>query len=70
MKGDKEFRAMGIKEGGERVAGVTRILTWLKGDSTVVEVGRGFVISKTPIYYLFCMLTSFTSYGGENNYFI
>ena len=27
MKGSKEFRALGIKEGGERVADVTRIIT-------------------------------------------
>ena len=27
MKGGKEFRAVGIKEGGERVADVTRIIT-------------------------------------------
>ena len=27
MKGVKEFRALGIKEGGERVAEVTRIMT-------------------------------------------
>ena len=27
VKGGKEFRALGIKEGGERVADVTRIIT-------------------------------------------
>ena len=27
MKGGKEFRAVGIKEGGDRVADVTRIIT-------------------------------------------
>ena len=27
MKGGKEFRALGIKEAGERVADVTRIIT-------------------------------------------
>ena len=34
-EGGKEFRAVGIKEGRERITDVTRIITWLKGDSTV-----------------------------------
>ena len=34
MKGGKEFRVVGIKEGGERVADVTRFIIKLKGDST------------------------------------
>ena len=34
MKGSKEFRAVQVerKEGGERVADVTRIITYLKGE--------------------------------------
>ena len=35
MKGGKDFRALGMKEGGEKVADVTRIKTKFKGDSTV-----------------------------------
>ena len=37
MKVDKEFRALGIKKGVERVADVTRIITQLKGESTVMS---------------------------------
>ena len=37
MKGGKEVEALGIKEGGERVADVTRIITYFKGDSTVIR---------------------------------
>ena len=35
IKGGKEFRVVGIRDGRERVADVIRIITWLKGDSTV-----------------------------------
>ena len=37
MKGGKEVQALEIKEGGERVADVTRIITWFKGESTVIQ---------------------------------
>ena len=37
MEGGKEFRVMGIKERGERVTDVTRIVTLSKGDSTVAN---------------------------------
>ena len=35
MKVGREFRTMVIKEGGERVTNVTRIITKLNDDSTV-----------------------------------
>ena len=35
MKGGKVFRTIGIKEGGERVSNVTRIMTLLNDDFTV-----------------------------------
>ena len=35
MEGGRVFRTMGIKEGGERVSNVTRIITLLNGDFTV-----------------------------------
>ena len=40
MKEGKELRAISIKEGGERVADVTRIITqrWFHCDSTVQPV--------------------------------
>ena len=37
IKGGKEVQALGIKEGGERVTDVIRIITWIKGDSTVID---------------------------------
>ena len=43
----KEFRAVGIKEGGERVADVTRIITQSKGDSTV---GREWTLAHGFLY--------------------
>ena len=35
MKGGRVFQMMGIKEGGERVSNVTRIITLLDDDFTV-----------------------------------
>ena len=40
MEGGKEFRAVGIKERGKRVADVTSIMIYLKGDSTVKHTQR------------------------------
>ena len=36
MKGSKEFQVVGIKEWGERIANVTRIITKLKGETTMM----------------------------------
>ena len=37
MKGGRLFRTKGIKEGGERVTNVTRIITELDDDLTVID---------------------------------
>ena len=47
MKGGKEVKALGIKEGGEKVAVVTRIITRFKSESAVM-LDKYHTIKKHP----------------------
>ena len=57
VKGDKEFRAVGIKEGGERVADLTKIITQLKGDSTVIQSSKYGINLDLDILHEFIFLS-------------